>query len=130
MKLAAEAARDVFDVRVEAAILVDHDDPRQLAAHLRRFGEEPLDRAVALRRLHRHHLGLDPRVVFRDLLGQGVVRLHFRENRRGGQAADGELAGPLQKRPPVDVAVLVLVKEVQQLLRVVRGFLSFHENAP
>ena len=46
----AEAARDVLDVRIEAAVLVDHEDAGQLAAGVGRAHEVALDLAVALRR--------------------------------------------------------------------------------
>ena len=50
--------------------------------------------------------------------------------RHGRQAADGELLGAIEEVAAADVAVLVLVKQIQQLLRVIGRFLSFHGLTP
>ena len=50
--------------------------------------------------------------------------------RQRRHAADGELLGAIEEVAAGDVAVLVLVKQIQQFLRVVGRFLSFHGTSP
>ena len=121
-----EPPGDIFDVRIQPAVLVDHQHAGQLAARPGRAGKVAFDAAVALRRLHRRVLRLQPRIVLRHLLRPGVVGPEAFEDGGDGQPADGELSRPVQKRAAVDVAMLVLVKEIQELLRIVGRLLSFH----
>jgi hypothetical protein len=68
-------------------------------------------------------------VVFLDLLRPCVVRLQALVERQRRHAADGVLLGAVEKVTARDLAMLVLVEEIQQLLRVVRRFLSFHGSS-
>ena len=91
MKFAVrEPPRHVFDVRIEAAVLV-HDQHGRILARRRRPREIAFDRPVALRRLNGRVFGPDARVVFRDLLRPGVVGLQRFEESRHREPADGEL---------------------------------------
>ena len=83
---------------------------------------------LPLRRGHGRRLGLDALVVLGDLLRPGVVGAEALPDRRGGQAADGELLRAIQEFAAVDVAVDILVEQVEQLLRVIGRFLSFHRK--
>ena len=92
-----EAARDVLDVRIEAAVLVNDEHRRQLAAGVRRPNQIALDRAVAFRRLHRFVPNGDPLVVLGHLLGPGVVGLQAFPDGERRQPADGELVGAIEE---------------------------------
>ena len=50
--------------------------------------------------------------------------------RRHRQPADRELPGAIEERAAVDVAVLVLMKEIEEFLGIVRRLLAFHLGAP
>ncbi len=84
------------------------------------------DAAVALRRGNGHVFGLDAVVVFGNLLGPGVVGTQALEDRRGGEAADGEFLRAIQKVAALDVAMDIEIEEVEQLLREVRRFFALH----
>ena len=130
MKLAvAEPPRDVFDVGIEAAVLVNDEHGRILACR-RRPREVALDRAVALRRLARSRTRSG---CARRLSRPAAPRRSWAaalRTARHRQPADGELRGAVEERAPIDVAVHVLVKEVEQLLRKVGRLLSLHGDAP
>ena len=72
-------------------------------------------------------LGLDPLVGRRHLLRFCELRAQRVQQHPGGHAPDGELAGAIEKSPPVDAAVHVLIKEIEELLIEVFRRLSFHE---
>src|SRR5262249_35719638 len=71
--------------------------------------------------------GFDPLVVLRNLLGPGIVRPQALEDRGDRESANGELPRAIEEFAPADVAVLVFVKQIEEFLRVIRGFLSFHD---
>ena len=81
---------------------------------------------VALGRGDGDVLGLDAAVVFGHLLRPGVIGTEALPDRGSGQAADGEFLRAIQECAAVDIAVHVAVKKVQQLLRKIGRFLSFH----
>src|SRR5207237_2720916 len=81
---------------------------------------------VALRRLHGLDRRLDPLVVLRDLLRPRVVRLEALVDRGGGHTADGELLDALHEVAPADLAVLVLMEDVEEFLGVFGRLFSFH----
>jgi hypothetical protein len=58
-------------------------------------------------------LGFDARVLLRDLRGQGVVRGEHLEQDGSREATDGELPGALEKRAAINLAVNVIVVEIQ-----------------
>jgi hypothetical protein len=90
---------------------VDDEHGGQLPT-LGRAREVTFDRAVPGGRLHGLVAHLEALVVGRHLLRPGVVGPQALEDGRDGQAADRELAGAVEEGAAVDVAVLVLVKEV------------------
>src|ERR1041385_8793987 len=86
----SEAARDIFDVRIPAAIFVHHDDAGKLA-RFRRPRAVAIDGAVALRRFHDHRGSLDSRIILRHLLRPRVIVLETlqdgqRRKRRGSES--------------------------------------------
>src|SRR5687767_6443374 len=109
---------------------MDHEDGRYFRrrAGPRRNREMAFDRSVTLRRLDRGGLGADALVVTRNLLGPRIVGTEQIEKTRRRESSHGKHARTVQERPPVDVAVLILVVEVEQFLRKVRSLLAFHAN--
>ncbi len=123
-----QAPRDVFDVRIEAAVLVDHEHGRAACpvalaglAHVR------LDLAVALRRVDLDPLGLDPLVVLGHLLRLGEFRIHqFEQHRRRSWPPTAYFAGAIEEAAAIDEAVHVFVENGPQLwIEVFRGQLLF-----
>ena len=106
-----QAARDVLDVRVQPAVLVDDEDRRQLAGGLGRPHEVAAHLAVALRRVVLDVLHLDARVVGLDDLRLGELRAELIEQHRGGHAADGVLGGLVEEAAAVERAVDVGVEQ-------------------
>ncbi len=126
--LRAQAAGDVFDIGVEPAVFVHHQHARQLARGIGRLHEQAFDAARTLRGRHGDDLGLDALVVLRHLLRPRVVRpQHFKQG-RGRHAADGKLLRALQKIAALNLAVDILVEQVEQFLRKVAGFHPFHDR--
>lgn len=77
---------------------------------------------VPFRRRISHELGLDPVVVFRYLLGQGIVELETVEQSGRRRAANRELRCSIQEATPVGLPVNVFVVEVQHFpIEVERG---------
>src|ERR1044071_9452766 len=69
---------------------------------------------------------LDAFVVGRDLLRPRVVRPKAFKDCCDSETADRELRGAVEESATADVAMLVFVKEVQQLLRVIACNFAFH----
>jgi hypothetical protein len=118
--------RDVLDVRVQAAILVDDEDRRELRVIGLRAGEETPDLPAAFGRPVRDVFGADPGVVGRDLLRECVVRAEPLEQRLGRHAAHREGGRTTDEVATAQSAVRVVVVEVEQLLIEVPGLFSFH----
>jgi len=97
----ADAAAIVREIRV----------PRVLLA-FGRLCEIALDRAVPLRRLHSFITGLQFLVVRLYRLCPRVVWPHTLKDRRHRQPANRELCRTIQKRTPVNIAVLILMKKI------------------
>ena len=91
----------------------------QLAAGRRGPRKVALDRAVALGRRDRLVTHLDTRVVLGHLLGPCVIRFEAFPQRHRRDAPDGELLRAIEELTAADVAVLVFVEEIEQLLRVI-----------
>jgi hypothetical protein len=102
-----ETARNVGDMRVEAAIFMHDENDGELAGRLRRLHQIALHRPIALGRGIFDRLADDARVIFRDLLGFGEARLQ-RVERRG--RAQTELAGAVEKAATIDVAMDVEIE--------------------
>src|SRR5262249_55752750 len=73
---------------------------------------------------------LDLRVVGLDLLRPRVVGPEAFEQRERRHAADGEFLRALEKIATRDLAVLILMEKVEQLLGIIRRSLSVHGDAP
>ena len=105
--------RDVLDMRVEAAILVDdhHGRERAVAARLHEIAAHRPRRPAG--RVVLDVVGPDARVGERDRLRLGVARQERLRHPEGGDATDGEGGGAAQELAPIDVAVAVLVVQVE-----------------
>ena len=133
----AGAPCDVLDVRVQAAVLVDDDHGRERPV-ARRLHQVPAHRpGRAARRVVLHVVRRDAGVGERDRLRLGVARHERLRHPEGGDAADGERGATAQELPAVDVAVAVLVVEVEDarvdrliLLLRFRLLLFCHWSAP
>ena len=131
----SEAARDVLDMRIQAAIFVDDDNPGQLRRRrvscvgTHRPHEISLDDAVSLRRRDGFVSGIDPVIGSGHLLPQGVVRHQRFDNCCRSQPAYGKSLHTGHKVTPTDLAVN---EEVIQLYRLTRqfGFRWLHCQAP
>ena len=86
------APRHVLDVRVEAAVLVDHEHGG--IGSFRRLGApDSLDARRDLR-----HLGPDRRVVLGNDLGVGIIVLEHGEQRRGRRGAAGKSGAGVSRK--------------------------------
>src|SRR5215471_7694683 len=70
-------------------------------------------------------LGLDPRVVFGDLLRERVVWRQALEHGRRGEATDRELRRAVQEFTPTAPAMDVTVEQLEHFGREVAGLLPF-----
>ena len=107
------APRHVLDVRIEAAVLVNdqHGRERPVAGRLH---EVPAHLAGRAARRGVIDVGpLHARIREGDGLRLGVPRHQRLRHPERGDAADGEGRGAAQKLSPVDVAVAILVVEVE-----------------
>ena len=102
-------------MRVQAAILVDDQDERELAAGLGQSREITAHFAVAARGVDLDVLGFEARVVRPNLLGFGELGAQRFQQARGGHAADGELRRALEEAAAVERAVHVRVEELEHL---------------
>ncbi len=126
----AQAARHIFDVRIESAIFVDHEDTRQFSRGLRRPNQISFDAAVAFRRRHGDVLGLDAAVVLGNLLRPGVIGTQALPDPHGRHAANREFLRAFQEIAALDFAVHIAVKQIQQLLRILARLPSLHWDIP
>ena len=111
--LDGHAPRHVLDVRVQAAVLVDHEHRRALAAAL-----QPGEVAVHARagRVVADGLGGEPRVVLVDDRRVRVVVLEHGQERGGGRGTAAELRQALEQLAPAHGAVRELVVQVDHPL--------------
>jgi len=121
-----QPARDVLDVGIEAAVLVDDDDDRQLRGRIAWPDQITVDAAVAMRRWNRCRFGRNSAVPFRDLQRPSVVRFEHLEQCGCCYSANGKILRAVEKRAATDCAMHILVKQVQKPLRKIGRFLSFH----
>ena len=112
-----EPARDVLEVRIEPAVLVDDEDDRALALGL---GAREVAVDLALGRVVGEALGRQPRVVGRDDRGLRVVVLQQRQQRGGGRGRAGELGQAVEEFAAVHAAMGEAVVEIDDFL--VQGF--------
>ena len=107
-----DTPRHVFDVGVEAAVLVDDDDGAELAP-ARRLGEIAFDGAALPGELHGRCR--DPRIVGRDHGGDRSV-LQQRQRGHGGGDAAGEGCKALEEDAPVERGVGIFVIKIDDFL--------------
>src|SRR4029434_4889979 len=100
-----EAPGDVLDMRVEAAVLVDHEDARKLSFRRRRMDEVSAGLAVALGRVILEMLPLDPFVIRPDRLRRREVRAQLIEQHHRCDSTDGELGSLVEEHATLDGAV-------------------------
>ncbi|MBG6077759.1 hypothetical protein IWX85_003612 [Polaromonas sp. CG_9.11] len=118
-----QTPRNVFDVRVQAQVFVDHQHRRQSGrARTGRSCQVTLDAAIAGGRWNTRALGLEPRIVLRNLLSRCKVGAQRRQQADGGDPRRGKLLRLHQKTAPVQGAVDIGIKQNQQFLfKVLRG---------
>ncbi len=98
------------------------DDAGQPAGGAGGAGEKAAHLAAAVGRGIFEVFGEHAVVLLGHLGGEGVLRAQHLEQGGGGQAADGELGGPVDEAAAVDLAVDVVVVEVEQfLVEILRG---------
>jgi len=121
--LERETPRDILDMRIEAAILVDDEDAGNFPGPERRCDEIPAHRARALRRRILDVARLDPRVVLLDLLCERELRGERLEQHRSGDAADRILARGVKEPAAVDEPVDVAIEPAQDFrMKIGSGF--------
>ncbi len=120
------APRDVLDVRVESAVLVNDHDAGKLTARPRGTGGVGLDLAVAFGGVVLHVFRLQAVIVLRDLLGLGVFRAQSLEKRRRGHTGGRVRLGPIEELAAVERAVNVAVEEIEKPRMEIARFQSRH----
>jgi hypothetical protein len=110
--LEGDATRDVLDVGIEPAVLVDHEHCRQLPRSLGGPDEIAPHAARPRRRGVLYVLGLKPRVVLRNLLGLREAGVQGVEQHHGGETAHGVLGRPVEEAAAIEGAVDVGVETV------------------
>ena len=108
-----QTTRDVFDMRIQAAVLVNDQHHRQRLADLGRFHKIAARGAVTLRRGEFDVLRDQPRIVTGDFLRRGELRAERGEQPRRGAGADREARRADEEAATVDRAVDVLVEQLQ-----------------
>src|SRR5262249_10457399 len=109
-----QTARDILDIRIEAAVLMDDQNRWQLSGGIRRTHQVAGNTPVAFWRLHCRSFSVDAAVVFRDLDRPGVIRPEHLEQRRGGHPSDSELLRASEKFAPGNFPMHVKVEQVQK----------------
>ena len=108
-----EAPRHVLEVRVEAAVLVDHQHHRPFALGLG-AGEVAVD--LAFGGIVGHALGHEPCVVVGDDRSLCVVVLQKRQKRRACRGRSRKLGEPVEERTARHAAVGEAVVEIDDAL--------------
>ncbi len=123
------AARHVFDVRVQAAILMCDNHCRYFFGRFGRTYQIAANLTMPLGRRVGNILGNNVRVGKFHLFGQRVVGAQRGKQRAGGEAAKGEQRCTIEKLAPVDPAVCVVVIKLKQFRRKVFCSKTFHRYA-
>ncbi len=118
--------RDILDVRIQAAILVHHQDGGQLALGFCRSDEVTAQSAVALGRGILDVAGFEACVVRGNLLRSGEVGTECEQQALGGGAGDGKPPSAVEKVAARQPPVHVLVEQVQRFGMKVFGGLTGH----
>ena len=112
--LERHAPGNVLDVRVEAAVLVDHYDPGERSGGVGRPDQVAGHLAASARKSHL--LGGDPGVVGRDDRRLGVVVLEQRQSGGRGRRTAREHREAVHEHPAADPLVGVVVVQIDDLL--------------
>jgi hypothetical protein len=121
-----QAAGDVLDVRVQAAVLVHDQHTGQLACRAGGPREVPPHARVPLGRRVGEVLGLQALVVLGNLLRLGEPGVQRIEQHRGRHSTGGVLRRLVQEAAAINRTVHVGVEQDQHLgVEIVRG-LAFH----
>ena len=122
----------VGDVRIQAAIFVDDQDSRKFPIAGRPFvswsGQQPLHFPCSVWRGVADRFGLDPRVIWLDLLGPRVVRCEVREKRLDSQATHGESGHSLEVLAAIDPTMGVIIIDLQHSGIEFVGSFALHER--
>src|SRR5687767_1439223 len=110
--LECHSAGDIFDVRIEATILMDHEHGGKLAGRLRGLDEIAPNFAVA-RCWDLDVLGLDALIRRRNLLSLGELRAERVEECGAAHAGDRDRPGSIDEIAARDLSVHVLVEELE-----------------
>ena len=110
-----EAARDVLNVRVQAAVLVHHQHRRQSACGPGGARQVAAATAVTAACVEVKELGAQPSVVGLDELRGGERRAQRRQQTGRCGAGRREARGAVQEAAPVDGAVDILIEQAQHL---------------
>ena len=108
-----DAARDVLDVRIEPAVLVDDDDRRALSLRFepRQIAADGVPAGVI-----GHAVDRQPRIVGRNDRRARIIVLQQRQQRQRRRARAGDLRQPVEERAAVDAAMGEAVVEIDDAL--------------
>ncbi len=126
-----QTPRHVFDIGIEAAVLVHHHHGRYLAAGLGRAHQVAAHSAMALGRGVVDVFGDDIRIGEFHLAGQGIVGAQCSQH-PGGRQPQHRGAGPgaVEEVAPADATVDIEVIEFEQFGREILGGETDHRGAP
>lgn len=105
---------------------MDDHDSRGWSGRPGGFGEQAAHPAAAIRRLIVHVGRHDAAVVLRHLAGKRVLQAEHVQQGRRRDAADGKFRRAVQESPAVNLAVCVVVVEIQEFLVEFPGSGTFH----
>jgi len=109
---------------------MDHQYGGQLALGRSGLGQITAHRPGSLRRRILEVFGLQSLVIFRHLLGQGIIRTQACQQSLRRQPTYRKLSCPVQKIPAADPPVRIVVIKIEQFLIEVQSVFSFHFGLP
>ena len=120
----------VLDVRIQAAVFVDHQHKRQRPGFSGGADQVAAGLAVAHGRFEARAAGRQPRIVGFDLPGLDELRGQRRQQPGGPGDAGGKTSGGLQEAATVQLPVHVAVEQLQHFgMEILRG-LAAHGRLP
>src|SRR5215469_5473510 len=109
----AQTPSHIFDIRVQATILMYQQHSRELYTGVCRTDEIPADASGPLWRRYAHISGLEPLVVLGDLLRQSVIWPETFPDGHRRQTTHRVLLCGIEEGTATDLAVNVTIKYVQ-----------------